>query len=208
MSEKQTTWAKYSLTVLVVLLLGFFGMRYPLPAQPDDIETLATSSTRFRSVQIDHDLNVDGATTLDEITSAGAFTISSGDLTLTTGDLTITAGDIAATAGSLTVGADVTVDDTLNIDDTDSVIVGTQTITPSASYYQMSPVTALTLTLATGEASEGDLLIVHSMVSTNTIIIDTGATVGGSNITLSTNDLAMFIFGNGKWVEIASPDNS
>ncbi len=109
---------------------------------------------------------------------------------------------------SVESGATLSVDSALNLDDTDSTLAGAQTLTPTATYYQMAPATVLTLTLATGSANDGDLLIIHNTVATNTTIVDTGATVGGGNITLAVNDLAMFIYGNSKWIEIASPDNS
>ena len=109
---------------------------------------------------------------------------------------------------SVESGATLSVDSALNLDDTDSVLAGTQTLTPTATYYQLSPATVLTLTLAIGSASDGDLLLLHNTVATNTVVVDTGATVGGGNITLAANDLVLFIYGNSKWVEIASPDNS
>lgn len=89
-----------------------------------------------------------------------------------------------------------------------STLVSTQTLTPAATFYEFAPATVLTLTLATGSATVGDLLILQNTVSTNTVILDTGATGGGSNITLGLNDLALFIFTNTKWVEIVSIDNS
>jgi len=111
-------------------------------------------------------------------------------------------------AGAVSALNDLTVDDTLNIDDTDNALAGTQTITPTATFYEFAPATTLTLTIATGSATVGDFLILQNTVSTSTVIVDTGATVGGGNITLGANDLALFIFTNTKWVEIASPDNS
>jgi len=110
--------------------------------------------------------------------------------------------------GTVTANGDMVVDDTLNVDDTDSVITGTQTLTPTGTFYELNPGSALTVTLATGSAEVGDLLIVTNVSAQAVIIADTGATVGGGTITLNTNDLAMFIYTNTKWVEIASPDNS
>jgi len=97
----------------------------------------------------------------------------------------------------------------LNIADADSVLSGTNTITPTSSYLQTAPVDqVLTMTIATGAAVDGDILIVHNLNTTNTVIIDTGATAGGGNITLGQDDPAGFIFGDGVWVELFSPDNS
>jgi hypothetical protein len=111
-------------------------------------------------------------------------------------------GGLNILSGSLTS------DGILNLADTDSVLTGAQTITPTYSYLQVSPSAVLTLTLATGSATDGDILIIHNLVSTTTTVIDTGATQGGGNVTLGQDDPAIFIFGDGVWVEIASPDNS
>jgi len=103
---------------------------------------------------------------------------------------------------------DITLDGTLNIDDTAITISGAQTVTPTASVLVVAPSVASTITLATGSASAGDFLLVLNTVATNTNIVDTGATAGGGAIDLGLNDNALFIFLNSKWVEIASPDNS
>jgi hypothetical protein len=116
-------------------------------------------------------------------------------------------GDVRITR-DLTVDRDVTVDDVFNIDDTSTTISGTQTITPSSTFLVVAPTVASTITLATGNASAGDWLIVVNTVTTNTNIVDTGATQGGGAIDLGLDDLAIFLFGNGKWIELASPDNS
>lgn len=110
--------------------------------------------------------------------------------------------------GASTFASDLTTAGVVAWDDTDSALTGAQTITPTYSYLQVSPTAVLTITLATGSAADGDLLIVHNLVATQTDIIDTGATVGGGNINLGQDDIAIFIFGDGVWVEIASPDNS
>lgn len=97
----------------------------------------------------------------------------------------------------------------LGIADTDYAETGAQTLTPSNSYYQLNPSATLTLTLGTGDAEDGDILILHNVNASNSVVVvDTTATQGGANVTVGTDDLALFIFGNSKWVEIASPDNS
>lgn len=121
------------------------------------------------------------------------------DLELT-GDLTV--GDDA------TITGDLVVDDVFGIDELSNTDTGTTTLNPVSTYYQVAPVTVLTLTLGTTGVEVGDLLIVHNTVATTTTIVDTGATVGGSDVTLAANDLAVFIYGNSKWIEVASPDNS
>lgn len=112
------------------------------------------------------------------------------------------------TTGNGTFSADLTVDDTFNIDDTDSALTGAQTITPTYSYLQVSPATVLTITLGVPAGCDGDILIIHNLVTTSTTVIDTGATQGGGAITLGQDDPAGFICGDGVWVELFSPDNS
>ena len=148
--------------------------------------------------RIPNKLLVRGAATLqDTLQVDGASTL--------TGN--VSAGGTLAVTGATTAD-DVTLTGVMSWDDTDSTAVGAQNITPSYSYLQVSPATVLTATLQTGSASDGDLLIVHNLVATATTIVDTTATQGGGNITLNKDDIAIFIFGDGVWVEIASPDNS
>lgn len=138
-------------------------------------------------------LQVDGETRLlNTLAVTGATTLSS------TLDVT----------GAATFSGNATVDDVLSIDELSNTSTGAVNLTPAATYYQVSPATVLTITLQTGSATDGDLLIIHNLVATATTIVDTGATVGGGAVTLGADDLGVFIFGGGAWVEIASPDNS
>lgn len=127
--------------------------------------------------------------------AAGTDFGATGGLTLAAG-LTVTAGDAVLSSGTLT------------IEETDNTTTGTQTITPTTTYLHFAPTAVTTVTIATGSGVEGDLLIIHNIVSTNTVIVDTGATQGGGNVTLGQDDVAGFIFGDGVWVELFSPDNS
>jgi len=83
---------------------------------------------------------------------------------------------------------------------------GSQTITPTAEYYQMSPSTVTTVTLGTGV--EGQTVLFHNLVATNVVLIDTGATIGGGNITLGVDDVASFIYGGAAWVMQYTANNS
>ena len=105
-------------------------------------------------------------------------------------------------------GLGLTVNNVLNTADTDSALTGAQTITPTYSYLQTSPTTVLTITLATGSAVDGDILIIHNLVSTTTTVVDTTATAGGGDVTIGQDDIGAFIFGDGVWIELFSPDNS
>lgn len=165
--------------------------------------------------KIDLDLDADTSITVDtddqidvEISGADEWVITADEMDATNGQIVNigAAGTDFTSDGSLTIATDLTVDDTLNIDDTDSLLTGAQTITPTYSFLQVSPTAVLTITL--GTTVDGDFLIVHNTVTTSTVIIDTGATQGGGNITLGQDDVAGFIFADGVWVELFSPDNS
>jgi hypothetical protein len=195
MTDHQKQWIAWGVSTIVVLALSLtLGIKYPLPTPPEELPDpiIELGTSHFTNISA------------EDVTATDDLTVTD-DATLT--DDVAVGGDLAVT-GDATLSGDVLIDDTFSIDDTDSTIVGTQTLTPTATYYQLAPVSALTLTLATGSAVDGDLLILHNTVATNTIVVDTGATVGGGNITLAANDLAIFVFGNSKWVELASPDNS
>jgi hypothetical protein len=110
--------------------------------------------------------------------------------------------------GTVDSEGDVILAGTLATEETDNTTTGTQTITPTKTYYHFSPTAVTTVTIATSSAAEGDLLILHNLVTTSTVIVDTTATAGGGNITLGKDDPAGFIYGDGVWVEIFSPDNS
>ncbi len=97
----------------------------------------------------------------------------------------------------------------LNFVATNYTSTGAQTITPTnRTLYNLNPTAVLTITLGTGEATTGDMVIFANNVTTSTVIVDTGATAGGSNVTLGENDNAGFIFLGDAWIELFSPDNS
>lgn len=176
-------------TAVALVLLAFGFLSY---GDGPNVPT-ARGVTNFDSLTLSDNLVVGGTSSV-----TGASTL--------TGAVTA-AGAVTAT-GALVASNDLTVDDTFNIDDTAYTLTGTQTLTPTASFYLLNPATTLTLTLATGSATVGDLLILYNTVTTSTVVVDTTATVGGGNVTLGQNDLAVFIFANSVWAEVASPDNS
>lgn len=161
---------------------------------------------------------IDGAADAIQLTAQGYTTQTTNLLTLEQSDgtdvfqvdnsgNTTVAGTLGAT-GNGTFSADLTIDDTFNLDDTVATVSGTTTITPTYSFMTVAPTVVSTLTLSAASCSDGDILIVFSTVTTQTEIVDTGATAGGGAIDLGANDLAGFICVSTTWVELFSPDNS
>ena len=103
---------------------------------------------------------------------------------------------------------DITLDGTLNIDDEDSTITSTQSISVTSSFYEFTPTSVLTLTLDTDGVSVGDWLLIQNTGTSNVVLVDTGATIGGGNITLGQNDTALFVYVNSKWVMVSTANNS
>lgn len=186
MSKQQFINIALAVATAVAMVLGGLGYL------ADDNAPTARGTSNFDV------LAAEDLTLSDDLTVTDDATIS--------GDLTVSGA--ATVTGNATVSTDLTVDDTFNIDDTAYALTGAQTLTPTASYYALAPAATLTVTLATGSATDGDILILYNTVTTSTIVVDTTATVGGGNITLGQNDLAVFLFANSVWAEVASPDNS
>ena len=129
--------------------------------------------------------------------------VSGGEIELQTGATLDIQSGVTASINDLVIS------DTINIDDNVSTITGTQTLTPTASVYLFNPASTLTLTLATGDAAVGDFLWISNITSTaSVVVVNTGATAGGSDRTIALDDVIGFIFANSKWVEAFYSDNS
>lgn len=80
-------------------------------------------------------------------------------------------------------------------------LTGNQTFTPTGSLYTLSPLSALTMSLATGDALPGDVVVFASLVATTTTITDTGATLTGGNVVITGTGIARFIFNGTSWAQ-------
>lgn len=200
--------------LLVGVLLAVMLVACKEPSRPPDVGPEASMVSRFTHVVAKRLTIENDALMQEDLTISEDLIVGDGtpDVTQDGEDAyiegTLEVDGAVQFDGSVSATSDLLVDDTFSIDDTDSVITGAQTLVPTATFYQFSPVSVLTLTISTTGAVDGDFLILHNLVATTTTIVDTGATVGGGAITLAQDDLALFIFGDGVWIEIASPDNS
>jgi len=87
-------------------------------------------------------------------------------------------------------------------------VTGTQTLTPTVSMYLLAPSAVATVTLATGNAVAGDMLILVGTVATSTVIVDTGATGTSAGRTIGNTDVWTGYFNGSVWVEESFADNS
>lgn len=87
-------------------------------------------------------------------------------------------------------------------------VTGAQTLTPTVSMYLLAPSAVATVTLATGNAVAGDMLILVGTVATNTVIVDTGATGTGAARTIGNTDVWTGYYNGSVWVEESFADNS
>lgn len=81
-------------------------------------------------------------------------------------------------------------------------------ITPTNRTYLVAPLDLLTVTLAITDAIGGQSVLIVNTVTTNTVIADTGATVGGGDLTLGQYDNATFTYVGGVWVQTGNVDNN
>lgn len=89
-------------------------------------------------------------------------------------------------------------------------LTGTQVLTPSdysSSLFVLQPVTAVTYTIDTADAKLGDMIMLIGDVATNTIIVDTGAVITGTNQTIGDRDVFFAIFNGAEWSQISGADN-
>ncbi len=94
----------------------------------------------------------------------------------------------ASASANLTVDTDLTVDDTFNIDDTAYTLTGMQTLTPTASYYELNPGGQLTITLAAA-CTAGDLYLFANKANQAVTFVDTNIrTTDGNAVAMDQYD--------------------
>lgn len=191
LTPDQKKWAAWILVALVIFSVNtYFGVTYPIPEPPaEDFITLGT--THFTNIEA------------EDITATDCLTVTN-DLVVTDdstfgGDLTLTGA--FASGGSNTL-------DVVIFESTD-LTATTTTITPTHTFYSLDTAAAVTITLA-ASGTEGQLLILLNDDANATIIADTNlVSVDGNAITLTNaDDMAILIYQDSKWHEIASPDGS
>lgn len=96
----------------------------------------------------------------------------------------------------------------LNLDPITATDTGAHNLTPVGSLYLYNPSAIGTVTLQTGSASSGDIVILVNISSNAVTIADTGATPGGSTVVLGENDVAAFVYTGSLWACIFNSDNS
>lgn len=111
--------------------------------------------------------------------------------------------------GTATFYGDVSVDDTLNLDETAYTTTGTHTLTPTTTLYELNPSAVATITLDTGSAAKGDLLILVNISANNVVIADSNIlTSDGSAVTLGQYDVIVFVYVGSAWYEVSRSANS
>ncbi|MCL4296128.1 MAG: hypothetical protein KJ077_10390 [Anaerolineae bacterium] len=122
-------------------------------------------------------------------------------LALTGGWLLVTRLALASPAAVERVQPSTTIVGTLRIQPVTVITAGTQVLTPTSSVYLLAPTATATITLVTSTAKAGDFLTLVGSVTTETIIVDTGATATGGNRTLTDTDVLDLIFNGSVWAE-------
>lgn len=175
MNIRDKKWIGYALLVLAILVAGYLGVCYPLPEMPEGAGAQAVSATRFRSIQVDHDANVDGASTSADLTCSG--TVSAEQLT-TTDDLTVT--DAAAVSGALDVDGATTLNSTLDVDG--NLTSGTGAITATDNILVDGAADAIQLTVQGYTTQTSSLLVLEQSDGTDKLTVsnDGNADIAGT----------------------------
>lgn len=198
MSDRNKKWLEYALLVLVILIAGYFGVRYPIPDMPEYIEQ-AVAATRFRKIYVDHEATVEGVLTA----SGGVVGAVTGNVTgNVTGDLT---GDMTG---------DLTNSTFLILTEQTAISVTTQAhITPTGTLQPLTSAAAVSTSLHTAIMSgttTGELLILANENITDAItIVGTGANVEcKADVALGPGDTLWLWWNAVDWECLSGYDNS
>lgn len=207
-------WAGVAL-VLAILVVGFLGMRYPIPLMPEDMEgrlqmleahlgisdigLQAVSPTKFRKIHVDH-----------EATVVGVLTASGGVV----GDVTgaVTGNVIGDLTGNVT--GDLTNSTFLILTEQTAISVTAQAhITPTGTLQPLTSAAAVSTSLATAIMSgtvSGQLLILANENITDVItIVGTGANVEcKADVPLGPGDILWLWWNEIDWECLSGYDNS
>lgn len=201
MTVKQTKmlgWLLVWLLVVIATIATTFllGVKYPIPAPPGD-EIVALGTTHFTNVEAEDITATDDLVVTDDSTLTDDVSVG--------GDLSVTGA--TALTGNVTAAGSNTLD--LVIFEHTALTATTTTITPTHTFYSLDTAAAVTITLA-ASGTEGQLLILINDDANATIIADTNLVSADGNAITMTNadDMAILIYQDDKWHEIASPDGS
>ena len=165
---------------------------YPNAPPPTDDTIVSLGTSHFTNLEAQDITATDDLTVTDDASIGG-------DLTLT-GALALTGA--FASGGSNTL-------DLVIFEHTALTVTNGSTLTPTHTFYSLDTAAAVTITLA-ASATEGQLLVLINDDANATIIADTNlASADGNKITMTNaDDMAILIYQDSKWHEIASPDGS
>jgi hypothetical protein len=212
MTDTQSKWLAWVIVAVAVLVVGYMGVKYPLPEPPaDDVEVLGMSHLSGLDITGNETdmLVVDQTSTGDIVefqdNDSVVWRLADGGAVTAMG-----AQDFDSTLnvdGSVTLGGSNTLD--LVIFEHTALTATTTTITPTHTFYSLDTAAAVTITLA-ASGVEGQLLILINDDANATIIADTNlVSADGSAITMTdADDMAVLIYQDDKWHEIASPNGS
>ena len=208
MTNNQKQWVAWGISTIVVLALSLtLGVKYPLPAPPDDLPdpVISLGITHFSGLTVDGDVtNIGG----------GTPAVAAGD-----NDLYVTA-DLEVD-GEIEADGAIDADSTLNVEGavtlqgafypsfTNLTVTGGPTyITPTYTIYALDSAGAVSATLqATG--TEGQLLILIGDDANNVTINDTNLRSNdGAAQVLNAHDVLMLVYQDSEWLEISESNDS
>ena len=198
MNEQVKKWLAYAIVIIAVVVAGYLGVSYPLPAPPTGIGAQSIAG--------------EGITTLDSLTLTNDLVVTddasvTGDLTAGTGTFatgaTVTSGGLLITAGGLTVSSgDADLAGLFQPSFANETITDGEVLTPTVTVYALDTAGAVTMTLA-ASADEGQLLILIGDDANTITINDTNIrSSDGSTIDVGQYDVVVFVYQDSEWLEL------
>lgn len=200
MNDKQQKAVTWAVILALVVAVGWLGVQQ----QGDDIIE-RKAKTKFASVIIDHDLDVDGTLNADDfdIDLSAEFEIDGGLVDIGGGT-----GGTADGDNDLLVAGDLEVDTSLVVDGltlpsfADLTVTDGYTLTAAYTTYALDSAGAVTITLA-ATGTEGQYLTLIGDDANDIIIADTNIrTSTGNALTINQYDVVMFVFQDSEWLEL------
>lgn len=235
MTERQKQWLNYALVVVLILVSGYFGVRYPLPDMPEyaelemrtaaleaiaGIEMQAVGPTRFRSITVDHIATVGESLTVPDVTATDDLAVTDdagvgGDLTVTGGT---TAGSDITFANGTTLGeaTDTVLDFSEFLAATEQDVFALSAaghITPTGTYQPITSTAAISANVVTAIMSgtvAGQLLVITNENAADAIVIPDNANtkLGGDKTLTGGEGDAIFLWWDGlDWICVGYNDN-
>jgi len=188
MTEKQKQWLAYAIVVVAILVAGFLGVTYPVPAPP-----VVVSSQGFTYPPGAIYFAAGGKSQVFQDGSSATFN-SGAQLTASSGSTVTLSGANTVTAPTFT---GLPIQSSANYTPTEGTAYA-----PTAGLVTLTPAGALTFTLSA--CTSGQFTVLYNSVNASVIITDSTNFLAAGDQTLGQYDALQAACIGSKWVQVSA----